>query len=70
MTGARLPAALALGLILSGAAVAQIKTDGSLGGAAKILAGPNYLISEGMGRLSGANLFHSFQSFNLISSPP
>lgn len=40
---------------------AEIVLDGTL----ESLPGPNYLISDNLGRQSGANLFHSFDSFNL-----
>lgn len=43
---------------------AQIITDGSMG-AAMNLSGPNFQIPETLGTRAGANLFHSFQSFNL-----
>ncbi|MBI4740377.1 MAG: filamentous hemagglutinin N-terminal domain-containing protein [Betaproteobacteria bacterium] len=56
--------ALAGGLTCAGA---QIRTDASLGRPAQTLAGPDYLIPETLGRLSGANLFHSFQTFNVQS---
>ncbi|MFA7269761.1 MAG: filamentous hemagglutinin N-terminal domain-containing protein [Sterolibacterium sp.] len=46
-------------------AFAQIRTDASLGRAAQSLSGPNYLISESLGRLAGNNLFHSFQTFSI-----
>jgi filamentous hemagglutinin family protein len=46
---------------------AQIRTDGTLGGPAVALAGPNFLINEALGRLAGSNLFHSFQVFNVGS---
>jgi len=43
---------------------AQIATDGSLG-PAQTLAGPNYVISEDLGRRVGTNLFHSFREFSI-----
>lgn len=46
---------------------AQIRTDGSLGPAAQSLNGPSYLIPQSLGKLSGTNLFHSFETFNLSS---
>ena len=52
-------------LWLAGGAQAQIRTDASLGQAAKTLSGPNYAIPQTLGKLSGNNLFHSFQTFNL-----
>jgi filamentous hemagglutinin family protein len=41
--------------------------DGSFG-AAGALPGPNYIITSGMGRQVGSNLFQSFSSFNLTSA--
>ena len=58
-------ALLWLGLL--GAAEAQIKLDGSLGGPALNLAGPNFQIRADYGRQVGRNLFHSFQQFNLVN---
>ena len=49
------------------AAQAQIKTDASLGHAAQTLTGPSYLISQSLGKVSGNNLFQSFQTFNLAT---
>ncbi len=46
---------------------AEVVTDGSLGSTVT-LAGPNYAIMSDLGRQQGANLFHSFQSFNLNAS--
>ena len=46
-------------------AQAQIRTDASLGQAGKTLSGPNFAIPQTLGKLSGNNLFHSFQTFNL-----
>lgn len=45
---------------------AQIATDGTLGSAGA-LAGPNFAITADLGRQLGANLFHSFSTFNLAS---
>ena len=47
------------------AASAQIRTDGTLGGPARTLSGPNFTIGEALGRLAGSNLFHSFELFNV-----
>lgn len=58
-------ALLVCSLLQSQHATAQIRTDGSLGPAAQNLNGPNYLIPQNLGRLSGNNLFHSFSSFNI-----
>ncbi len=45
-----------------------IKSDGSLGTAGKLdLPGPNYEIKAEFGKQVGANLFHSFEQFNLHS---
>ena len=44
----------------------QIITDGSLGPGQSI-GGPDFEISETLGQRSGANLFHSFQDFNIHS---
>jgi filamentous hemagglutinin family protein len=46
-------------------AFSQIRTDSSFGRTAANLAGPNFLIPESLGKLSGKNLFHSFQTFNV-----
>jgi len=43
-----------------------IKLDGTVGTAGKIdLPGPNYAIKPEYGKQAGANLFHSFQQFNV-----
>jgi len=48
------------------AAYAQVVFDGSIGAAGKLnLPGPDYDIKAEYGRQAGANLFHSFQQFNL-----
>jgi filamentous hemagglutinin family protein len=47
---------------------AGVKLDGTLGGAAQILAGPTYNISQNLGRLSGGNLYFSFQYFNVAAN--
>jgi filamentous hemagglutinin family protein len=46
---------------------AGIKLDGTLGSSAAALAGPNYNITQSLGRLSGGNLFFSFQYFNVAT---
>ncbi len=46
---------------------AEVITDGSMG-AAQNLTGPAFTIPENLGTLSGNNLFHSFQSFNIGSA--
>ena len=63
------PAATSLALacaLLCGSASAQIRTDGSVG-AAQALQGPAYTIPQSLGRLAGANLFHSFAQFSVGS---
>lgn len=50
-----------------GIAEGQIRTDGSLGHPAQSLTGPNYVIPQTLGLLSGQNLFQSFSTFNLAS---
>ena len=52
---------------LPSVAHAQIRTDASLGHAAQNLIGPNYVIPQSVGQLSGNNLFESFSTFNLAS---
>ncbi|MES2260131.1 MAG: filamentous hemagglutinin N-terminal domain-containing protein [Pseudomonadota bacterium] len=52
-------------LAVHGAACAQIRTDASLGQAARNLTGPDYRIPEALGKLAGNNLFHSFERFNI-----
>lgn len=47
-------------------AVADIKTDGSLGGATT-LTGPNFQIDASLGEQVGGNLFHSFSEFSIDS---
>ena len=42
----------------------QIATDGTVG-SAQSLTGPNYAIGAGLGTQRGANLFHSFSTFNI-----
>jgi filamentous hemagglutinin family protein len=56
-----------LALAEAGPAAAQIHTDGSLGHPAQALTGPNYVIPQSLGLLSGQNLFQSFSTFNLAS---
>jgi filamentous hemagglutinin family protein len=43
---------------------AEVVLDGTLGTSGS-LPGPDYLISDNLGKQSGANLFHSFESFNI-----
>ncbi len=51
-------------LICAPVARAQVTLDGTLG-PASALAGPDYLISDDLGQLRGANLFHSFGEFTI-----
>lgn len=51
-------------LFLASAAHAQIVTDGSLG-VRTSLSGPSYFIDPALGQQHGANLFHSFSTFNI-----
>ena len=60
--------AIPLACTLVTATQAQIRTDGTLGGPAVALVGPNFLINEALGRLAGSNLFHSFQVFDVGSA--
>jgi len=58
-------AAMFAALAVHADADGQVRTDASLGQAARTLTGPGYLIPETLGRLAGKNLFHSFQAFSL-----
>ena len=44
----------------------QVTTDGTLGARVN-LTGPNFLVAPGLGRISGANLFHSFSTLTIRS---
>jgi filamentous hemagglutinin family protein len=55
---------LAFGCLLASAS-AQIRTDTSLGHPAQTLIGPNFVIPQTLGLVSGANLFESFSAFNV-----
>ena len=46
---------------------AEVVTDGSLGGIASDLSGPNYAITADLGQQTGGNLYHSFSTFNLAT---
>jgi large exoprotein involved in heme utilization and adhesion len=46
---------------------AQISLDGTLGGPAGFLIGPNYVIPAESGQVRGGNLFHSFGFFNVLT---
>src|SRR4051794_11409202 len=50
----------------AGTAHGVVATDGSLGPAGS-LSGPNYSIPASLGQQHGANLFHSFGTFDLDS---
>ncbi len=60
-------ASFLLSAFFSTAALAQIKTDGSVGPAAQSLSAVSgqFTIPQKLGRLSGSNLFHSFKDFNI-----
>ncbi len=59
------PVAVAVLALINPMAYAQIRTDGSVGPAAQNLSGPSFQIPQTLGKLSGGNLFHSFQTFNI-----
>ena len=48
-------------------AAAQITLDGSMGGGARALTGPNYTIDSVVGQTRSGNLFHSFGKFNILT---
>lgn len=50
---------------LASHALAEVITDGSLGQAIQI-EGPNYTISQDLGKTVGKNAFHSFDRFNIF----
>ena len=58
---------LALVCLGSRPALAQIRTDGSVGPAAQTLSAATgqYTLPQSLGKLVGTNLFHSFQDFNI-----
>ncbi len=65
-----LPLGVFFCLVLTANVYAQIVTDGSVGnpknlGRVQNLPGPNFSIPESLGSPAGANLFHSFQDFNI-----
>jgi filamentous hemagglutinin family protein len=70
-TRAYRPDLILIGLIASSsghaAGPAGIKLDGTLGPSAAALAGPTYNITQSLGKLSGGNLFFSFQYFNVAT---
>ena len=47
-------------------ASAQVVLDGTLGPSGARV-GPNYIVPQNVGRVRGANLFHSFSQFNVNS---
>src|SRR4051812_35191522 len=51
-------------LLLSAHALAQVKTDGTVG-PRTTLTGPNFNITPSLGSAVGTNLFHSFETFNI-----
>ena len=63
-------ASFSLHAFFSTVALAQIKTDGSVGPAAQSLSAVSgqFTIPQTLGRLSGSNLFHSFKDFNINTS--
>ncbi len=68
MTGIASVTRAAVGVVCALLAVtawAEIITDGSLGPAQR-LDGPEFVIGADLGRQAGANLFHSFQTFEIL----
>ncbi len=64
----RIAAALsAAASINTGTCIAQVITDGTLGGATS-LAGPDFAITADLGRTEGPNLFHSFSQFDIAQN--
>lgn len=60
-----LPLGVIANFLIVPVALAQIRTDGSLGLPAQAISGPTYLIPQSVGKLTGNNLFHSFQTFSV-----
>ena len=58
--------AVVLWLLVSAQGHAEITLDGTMGPSGA-LSGPDYLISVEMGRQAGANLFHSFGRFDILT---
>jgi len=56
---------LTINLLLSVRLSAEVITDGTLGGVAMNLPGPDYQVEAKLGQQFGGNLFHSFSDFNL-----
>jgi filamentous hemagglutinin family protein len=59
-------AACLIALLLLPVTRAEVITDGTLG-TATTLPGPDFVISEGLGRRAGGNLFHSFSRFSIAA---
>lgn len=59
-----LPSCLGFLFFLASSTSAEVKLDGSMG-AQGALQGPDYRVEAEMGQRSGANLFHSFEKFDL-----
>jgi filamentous hemagglutinin family protein len=55
------------GLPFAGICRGEVSFDGSIGGPAGTLSGPNFMIPSNRGEIAGANLFHSFAAFNLAT---
>lgn len=55
---------IGLCLAAAGVADAQVRTDGTVGDSIN-LPGPTYRITEDLGQIRGANLFHSFDVFSV-----
>ncbi|MBU4264330.1 MAG: filamentous hemagglutinin N-terminal domain-containing protein [Proteobacteria bacterium] len=55
---------VALFMLLGKASEAEIITDGTVG-SSRNLSGPDFHIGSDLGTIRGANLFHSFRSFNV-----
>jgi filamentous hemagglutinin family protein len=53
--------------VASAAGPTGVKLDGTLGGSAVALTGPVYNITQSLGKLSGGNLFFSFQYFSIAT---
>lgn len=59
---------LSFATLYAPASLAEVITDGSLGGDAHSVSGPNYSIAQSLGKTNGPNLFHSFAQFNINKS--
>ncbi len=58
---------LALFIAPGSPVIAEVVLDGTLGASGSV-AGPNYDITQGLGKTVGQNLFHSFSQFNLSNT--